>query len=580
MSAGGHALPQGDIDAFYRVAAARRDVRNGFLPGPVDDALLTRVLTAAHQAPSVGLSQPWDFLILRDRPLRERVHALARTQQDLYTGSLPRSRALAFSRLKVEAILDSPVNIAVTCDPVRGGRHVLGRHAQPQVAQYSAACAVQNLWLAARAEGLGVGWVSFFDERELAAALGLPPHLDVVAYLCVGHVAEFPPAPELVLSGWARQRPLAWAVHDGAWGRRGLPGSAPASLLGDTLAAIRPADATAAEAARARQQQLTKPPGSLGVLEDLSVQLAGIAGECPPPLPEPAVVAVFAGDHGVHAQQVTPWPQEVTAQMVANFLASGAAVNAIAAQAGAEVCVVDVGVAADLPPSPGLLRRKVRPGTADLTAGPAMTRGEAQQAVEVGIETARDLVAAGNRCLATGDMGIANTTPSAALIAAFTGADPVEVTGRGTGVDDGTWARKVEVVRRALARHRPDPGDPLGVLAAVGGLEHAALAGYVLGAAALRVPVVLDGVIACAAALAAVALAPDAAHCLVAGHRSTEPGASRALAELSLRPLLELDLRLGEGSGAALAVPVVQAAARVLRDVATFDSAGVSGAKE
>ncbi len=580
MSAGGHALPPGDIDAFYRVAAARRDVRNGFLPGPVDDALLTRVLTAAHQAPSVGLSQPWDFLILRDRPLRERVHALARAQQDLYTGSLPRSRALAISRLKVEAIQDSPVNIAVTCDPVRGGRHVLGRHAQPQVAQYSAACAVQNLWLAARAEGLGVGWVSFFDERELAGALGLPPHLDVVAYLCVGHVAEFPPAPELVLSGWARQRPLAWAVHDGAWGRRGLPGSAPASLLGDTLAAIRPADGTAADAARARQQQLTKPPGSLGVLEDLSVQLAGIAGECPPPLPEPAVVAVFAGDHGVHAQQVTPWPQEVTAQMVANFLASGAAVNAIAAQAGAEVCVVDVGVAADLPPSPGLLRRKVRPGTADLTAGPAMTRGEAQQAVEVGIETARDLVAAGNRCLATGDMGIANTTPSAALIAAFTGADPVEVTGRGTGVDDGTWARKVEVVRRALARHRPDPGDPLGVLAAVGGLEHAALAGYVLGAAALRVPVVLDGVIACAAALAAVALAPDAAHCLVAGHRSTEPGASRALAELSLRPLLELDLRLGEGSGAALAVPVVQAAARVLRDVATFDSAGVSGAKD
>ena len=580
MTPDGQALTPADAGAFYRVAAARRDVRNGFLPDPVDDGLLTRVLTAAHQAPSVGLSQPWDFLILRDRPQRERIHALARAQQDLFAGSLPRSRALAFSRLKIEAILDSPVNVVVTCDPVRGGRHVLGRHAQPQVAQYSAACAVQNLWLAARAEGLGVGWVSFFDERELAAELALPAHLHVVAYLCLGHVAEFPPAPELVLSGWARQRPLAWAVHDGAWGRRGLPGSAPASLLADTLAAIRPADAEAVSAARTRQQQLTKPPGSLGVLEDLSVQLAGIAGECPPPLPEPAVVTVFAGDHGVHAQQVTPWPQEVTAQMVANFLASGAVVNAIAAQAGAEVCVVDVGVAADLPPSPGLLPRKVRPGTADLTAGPAMTRDEAQQAVEVGIETARDLAAAGNRCLATGDMGIANTTPSAALIAAFTGADPVEVTGRGTGVDDETWARKVEVVRRALGRHHPDPADPLGVLAAVGGLEHAALAGYLLGAAALRVPVVLDGVIACAAALAAVALAPDAAHCLVAGHRSTEPGASRALAALNLRPLLELDLRLGEGSGAALALPVVQAAARVLRDVATFDSAGVSGAKE
>jgi nicotinate-nucleotide--dimethylbenzimidazole phosphoribosyltransferase len=580
MTQADHALAPPGIDAFYRLVAARRDVRSGFRPEPVSDGMLTRVLGAAHQAPSVGLSQPWDFVILRDRAVRERVHELARTQQGIFAASLPRSRALAFSRLKIEAILESPVNIVVTCDATRGGRHVLGRHAQPQVAEYSAVCAVQNLWLAARAEGLGVGWVSFFDQRELAGALGLPGHVQVVAYLCVGHVEQFPPAPELMLSGWARQRPLSWAVHDGGWGRRGLPGAEPVSLLADTLAAIRPPSSAAGTAAEERQQQLTKPPGSLGVLEDLSVRLAAIAGECPPPLPEPAVITVFAGDHGVHAQRVTPWPQEVTAQMVANFLASGAVVNAIAAQVGAEVCVVDVGVAASLPPSPGLLPRKVRPGTADMTTGPAMSRDEAQQAVETGIETARDHVAAGNRCLVTGDMGIANTTASAALIAAFTGADPVAVTGRGTGVDDETLARKVDAVRRALAHHGPDPGDPLGVLSAVGGLEHAAIAGYLLGAAALRIPVVLDGVIACAAALAAAAFAPEVPHYLVAGHRSTEPGASHALAALGLRPLLELDLRLGEGSGAALALPLVQAAARVLRDVATFDSAGVSGAKE
>lgn len=573
-------MPQADIDAFYRLVAARRDVRNGFRPDPVGDEVLTRVLSAAHQAPSVGLSQPWDFLVLRDRAVRERVHALARRQREVFAGSLPRARALALRDLKVEAILETPVNIAVTCDPTRGGRHVLGRHAQPQVAAYSSVCAVQNLWLAARAEGLGVGWVSFFDERELAATLGLPAQVEVVAYLCVGHVDAFPPAPELALSGWARQRPLAWAVHEDTWGRRGLPGSPPASLLADTVAAVGPPDPAALAQARDRQELLTKPPGSLGELEDLSVRLAGLAGECPPPLPEPAVVAVFAGDHGVHAQAVTPWPQEVTAQMVTNFLASGAVINAIAAQVGAEVCVVDVGVAADLPPAAGLLQRKVRAGTADMTAGPAMSRAEAERAVETGIEVARDLVAAGNRCLVTGDMGIANTTASAALIAAFTGADPAEVTGRGTGVDDETWARKVDVVRRALQRHQPDPADPLGVLAAVGGLEHAALAGFLLGAAALRVPAVLDGVIAGASALAAVAFAPDVVHGLVAGHRSTEPGAARALAELGLRPLLDLDLRLGEGSGAVLALPVVQSAARVLRDVATFDSAGVSGAKE
>ncbi|MHB1430693.1 MAG: nicotinate-nucleotide--dimethylbenzimidazole phosphoribosyltransferase [Streptosporangiaceae bacterium] len=580
MTAADHAFPAPDIDAFYRLVAARRDLRNGFQPDPVSAETLTRILVAAHQAPSVGLSQPWDFVILRDRGTRERVHRLARAQQDIFASSLPRSRALAFSRLKVEAILESPVNIVVTCDPTRGGRYVLGRHAQPQAAEYSTVCAVENLWLAARAEGLGVGWVSFFDERELAGALGLPGHVQVVAYLCVGPVDEFPPAPELALSGWARGRPLSWAVHEGGWGQRRLPGAESVSLLADTLAVIRPADTVAMAAAEQRQQQLTKPAGSLGVLEDLSVRLAGIAGECPPPLPEPAVITVFAGDHGVHAQHVTPWPQEVTAQMVANFLASGAVVNAIAGQAGAEVCVVDVGVAADIAPAAGLLPRKVRRGTADMTTGPAMTRDEAQQAIETGIEVARDLVAAGNRCLVTGDMGIANTTASAALVAAFTGADPAAVTGRGTGVDDETWTRKIGVVRRALDSHRPDPADPLGVLAAVGGLEHAAITGYVLGAAALRVPVILDGVIACAAALAATAFAPDARHYLVAGHRSTEPGAGRALETLGLRPLLDLGLRLGEGSGAGLALPLVQAAARVLRDVATFDSAGVSGTRE
>lgn len=347
-------------------------------------------------------------------------------------------------------------------------------------------------------------------------------------------------------------------------------------VLDETVAAIASPDGEAAAAARQRQDRLTKPRGSLGVLEDLSVRLAALTGECPPPMPAPAAVAVFAGDHGVHAEGVTPWPQEVTAQMVANFLASGAVVNVVAAQTGAKVVVVDVGVAEALPPGPALLARKVRPGTANMTEAPAMTRAEAVAALEVGIETARDLVAAGYRCLLTGDMGIANTTPSAALVAAFTGTQARDVTGRGTGVDDATWERKVDAVERALALHRPEPADPVGVLSAVGGLEHAAIAGFLLGAAERRVPAVLDGVIAAAAALAASAFAPHVVHALVAGHRSTEPGARRALDVLGLRPLLDLDLRLGEGSGAVLALPLVQSAARVLRDVATFDGAGVS----
>jgi nicotinate-nucleotide--dimethylbenzimidazole phosphoribosyltransferase len=324
---------------------------------------------------------------------------------------------------------------------------------------------------------------------------------------------------------------------------------------------------------------MTKPPGSLGVLEDVAAQLAGIAGECPAPLPAPATVAVFAADHGVHAQGVTPWPQEVTAQMVANFLAGGAVVNAFAAQLGADVVVVDVGVAAELGPADGLVGRKVRPGTADLAVGPAMTVDEARRAVEVGIEVATGL-AAGSGCLVSGDMGIANTTASAALICAFTGAPAAAATGRGTGVDDPTLARKVAVVERAVGRLPGRPGTPeeaLAALAEVGGLEHAAIAGFVLGAAAARVPVLLDGVIAGSAALVAAALCPTALEYALAGHSSAEPGSALALRALGLRPLLGLDLRLGEGTGALLALPLVASAARALRDVATFDSAGVTG---
>ena len=568
--------PAEQRDAVYRVIAERRDVRRGFRPDPVPADVLGRVLAAAHQAPSVGLSQPWDFIVIADRARRERIAALAARHRDDFAAALPAARARAFDQLKIESILDTPVNVVVTCDRTRGGRHTLGRATQPQTADFSSVLAVANLWLAARAEGLGVGWVSFFDERELAAELGLPGHLDVIAYLCVGYVDEFGPEPELAAAGWARRRPASWAVHAEEFGRRGLPGEEPVDMLADIVAAITPPDAAALAAARERQDKMTKPRGSLGELEDVSIRLAGLAGACPPPLPEPACVAVFAADHGVHAQGVSPWPQEVTAQMVANFLAGGAVINAFAAQAGAEVTVVDIGVAADLDPVPGLLPRKIGRGTADFTAGPAMTRAQAVAAITAGAEVARDLVAAGNRCLVTGDMGIANTTASAALICSFTGADPARATGHGTGVDAATYAKKIDIVCRGLERHQPDPGDPVGVLAAFGGFEHAALAGFILGGAALRVPVILDGVIAGAAALAAAALAPDAAAACFAGHRSVEPGHTIALEHLGLRPLVDLGLRLGEGTGAVLALPLVQSAARALRDVATFDSAGVA----
>ena len=319
------------------------------------------------------------------------------------------------------------------------------------------------------------------------------------------------------------------------------------------LERIGPLDADAVVAARERQQRLTKPAGSLGALEELSVRLAGLAGQCPPPVPQRPALAIFAGDHGVHAQGVTPWPQEVTGQMVANFVAGGAVANAFAAQVGATVTVTDVGVAHPL--LAGEPDRRIRAGTRDFTLGPAMTLGEATAAIATGMAVANELIDAGHDCLLTGDMGIGNTTPAAALIAAFTGAAPAAVTGRGTGVDDVMLAHKTEVIAGALLRHRPDRADPVAALAAVGGLEHAALAGFILGSASRRVPVLLDGVIAC-----------SAERC----------PATMALRHLGLEPLVDLGLRLGEGTGALLAFPIVASAVRVLRDVATFDSAGVA----
>ncbi|MEY9989957.1 nicotinate-nucleotide--dimethylbenzimidazole phosphoribosyltransferase [Streptomyces sp. V4I8] len=570
------AYDDAEREAVLKVMRERRDIRNGFRSDPIPHEVLLRVLEAAHTAPSVGHSQPWDFVVIRSADTRRTMHELAMRQREAYAKSLPKGRAKQFKELKIEAILDTPVNIVVTADPTRGGRHTLGRHTQPQMAPYSAALAVENLWLAARAEGLGVGWVSFFDEREMVRALGLPEHLEVIAYLCVGYVDEFPDEPELMQAGWSKRRPLSWVVHEETYGRRALPGEEPHDLLAETVAQIRPLDAKALGEAWERQKRMTKPPGSLGMLEIISAQLSGLSRQCPPPIPEPAAVAIFAGDHGVHAQGVTPWPQEVTAQMVANFLGGGAVCNAFAGQVGAEVCVVDVGVAADLPATPGLLPRKVRAGTSDMTTGPAMTREEAKQAIEVGIETARDLVAAGNKALLTGEMGIANTTASAALISVYTDTDPAEVTGRGTGINDETLARKTEVVRRAIEVHQPDPADPIGVLAAIGGFEHAAIVGLLLGGASLRTPVILDGVSAGAAALVARAIAPEVLAACIAGHRSAEPGHVAALNKLGLRPLVDLDLRLGEGTGALLALPLVQSTARAMHEVATFDSAGVT----
>jgi nicotinate-nucleotide--dimethylbenzimidazole phosphoribosyltransferase len=342
--------------------------------------------------------------------------------------------------------------------------------------------------------------------------------------------------------------------------------------LSALLAGIEAPDPRVALRAQARLDHLTKPPGSLGRLEELALRVALITGSESPRVVAP-VIFTLAADHGVAVEGVSAYPQAVTAQMVENFCRGGAAVNVLARQSGARVVIADLGVATPLPPRPELTDRKIAPGSANLARGPAMSRDQALAAIAVG---AGLVEAAAPDCVGTGEMGIANTTAASALTAALTGADPAAVTGRGTGVDDAGWARKVGVVRAALAVNRPDPRDPAGVLAALGGFEIAGLVGVILAGAARRAPVVLDGFIATAAALVAVRLQPATAEYLIAGHRSAEPGHRLLLETLGLAPYLDLGMRLGEGTGAALAIALLKAALACLGEMATFKDAGVS----
>ena len=347
-------------------------------------------------------------------------------------------------------------------------------------------------------------------------------------------------------------------------------------MLDQTIQAISPLDEEAMAAARARQGQLTKPAGALGRLEALSIQVAGIAGRLDPPLAQRAVI-VAAGDHGVVAEGVSAYPSAVTPQMVLNILNNGAAINVLTRQAGARVVVLDTGVAADLPTHPNLVNNKIAPGTANFAQGPAMTRAQAIRAIEAGIAAVAREQARGLHMVGTGEMGIGNTTPSSAICTVFTGAKVAAVTGRGTGINEAEIQHKIDVILRGLAVNCPDPTDPLDVLAKVGGFEIGAIAGIILGAAARRIPVLVDGFISTAGALIAAALAPLSRDYMIAAHRSVEPGHRIMQEYLGLEPIFYLDLRLGEGTGAALAMPVVASAVATLNEMATFAEAGVSG---
>ncbi len=546
--------------AVHRVIAERRDIRR-FRPDPVPDEVLQRILTAAHGAPSVGLMQPWRLIVIAQEQTRIEVRRLAQRER-LRQADRFDERARHFLDQKIEGVVEAPLGIVVCCDHGAPDAEVLGRGTIPETDVYSTACAIENLWLAARAEGLGVGWVSFYRPADLRGLLSIPANVDPVAYLCVGWPDERPERPGLESAGWASRMALDDVVMAERWR---------VSPADEVAAAAEVINREAAIAARDRLDELVKPAGSLGALEVLIERWASITGE-PPPATLRAGVLVLAADHGHVVHGTSLFDAEVSGQVTAAAARGDSAVGVLARAGGHELLVADLGLAGATPPA--VRDAKVAPGTADLLSGPAMTGAQLDAALDAGAALTGELADRGVDCLVLGEIGIGNTATAAALVSALTGAEPARTVGRGTGMDAAGLERKRAVVARAIDLH----GSPLPAreaLLRVGGLELAALAGAVREAARRRLPVVLDGFATAAAALAAVGLEPRAGAVLVASHLSAELGHDRVLAELGLEPLLDLRLRLGEASGALLALPIVAAAGVLHREMATFEEAGV-----
>jgi nicotinate-nucleotide--dimethylbenzimidazole phosphoribosyltransferase len=573
-------------EIVHRVIAERRDVRR-FRPDAVDDEVLGRVLAAAHRAPSVGLMQPWRLIVIRDVDTRMAVRRLAQRERLRQADSFD-ERTRQFLDQKVEGVVEAPLGVCVCCDHGQPDVEVLGRGTIPDTDVYSAACAVQNLWLAARAEGLGVGWVSFYRPEDLRALLGIPARVDPIAYLCLGWPDERPPRPGLEAAGWSSRMALDAVVMDERWredraspmtvnGRRPAASDAQVPNPGADRQPRGGPDRAAAIAARDRLDRLVKPVGSLGALEALIERWAAVTGG-PPPSRVRAGVLICAADHGHVGRGTSLFDSAVSAQVAAAAARGETAAGVLARRAGHELLVVDVGLAGPTPP--GVRDAKIAPGSADMTAGPALSAAELDSALATGAALARELAERDVDCLVLGEIGIGNTATTAALVCALTGASPQLAVGRGTGVDAAGLQRKRATVTAALERHGA-PGEPRSLAArealrSVGGLELAALAGAAIEAVRLRLPVLLDGYAVTAAALSAVGLAPAVGEVLIASHRSAEPGHDILLAELGLEPLLDLRLRLGEASGALLALPLIEAAGALHAGMGTFEESGVA----
>ena len=525
----GWAFPATDRASFYGVVGARRDIRR-YRPDPVPDEVLTRVLSAGHQAPSVGHSQPWRFVVVQDAALRERAAWMADQERLAQAAQLAPESARALLDLQLEGIREAPLGVVVCCDRRTPAAGVLGRATFPDADLWSCACAIQNLWLAARAEGLGMGWVTLFQPDRLADLLGLPDGVVTLGWLCLGWPDERPPAPGLERAGWSQRQPLEQVVLTDRWSETAAP-----------VSHLRAPDQHDVVAARDDADQLLTPPGSLGVLDRAVDRAVALGHEAL----DGGVLVLAAGHHRVLELGVSAFGDDVTDEVVTAARA-GEAVGVVAARAaGLASVVVDCGAA-----------------TGNLRDEDALTPAAVAELVAAGKALVADR---SDGLVALGEVGMGNTTVAAALAAVLLDLPATEVVGLGAGADAAMLERKRAVVDAAVRRVGPTQ-DPLRALAAVGGPEVAYLTGVVLGASAAGAVVVLDGLLTSLAALCAVLLEPAVDQHLVAGQRSRERGHPAVLARLGLEPLLDLRLRAGEGAGACLAAGLLLNGLRVRRE--------------
>jgi nicotinate-nucleotide--dimethylbenzimidazole phosphoribosyltransferase len=569
-------------NGVYRAIYQRRDIRT-YRPDPVDPDLLKRVLDAAHHAPSVGFMQPWNFLMIGDTTKRRALYEDFLQVNQTASGHYDGDQKQKYLSLKLQGILDSPVLMLITCDTERGGNHVLGRATIPETDVYSTCLAIENLWLCARAEGLGVGWMSLYNPGLVKALFELPEKVVPVALLTLGYPVEFPDDPLLESIGWQKRLLLDDVIFHDSWGRS-FAGPVSSNYDSPAMEIHSKRDRKAMEvhsdslkiqdSAQKRNNDLTKPPGSLGRLEEYLLRLCDIQKKMYPEFKKKQIV-LMAGDHGITDEGISAYQPELTAKMMYQFIAGGGAINVFARQNAIGLTFVDMGVNHDFKNAEGLIDAKVARGTKNFLSEPAMTLEQLHEAIKKGRGIVRNYCQAD--LLGLGEMGIGNSTAAAALTAAYLKMDPETVCGAGTGIGENTKHKKAGLIKQAILFHAENlnKNNPYDILKCFGGFEIAGLVGVILEAHEAGIPVVLDGFITGAAALAACRINPAVKNILFAGHVSKEPGHRHILNELGLEPVLDLNMGLGEGSGAALAMGLLESAARIMSEMKTFEESGI-----